>query len=83
VHQYAITLGVGRYADGSDLANHLLSQLATKHAMMASRGEDATSMVEQLIPRLLTAVLLQQDLHAVLQRIFGDESSRAIGESPS
>ena len=70
-------------ADRTDLANHLLTQLAVKHELASTRDGDKTSLFEQLIPRLLTAVFLQQDLDGVLRRVLGDDAAQPIRELSS
>lgn len=63
------------------LANHLLARFIAHHKV--EDGQQGLGIVVEMLPRLLTAMLLKHDLEGVLQRLFGQGSQDSLGESKS
>lgn len=58
------------------LANHLLTRFIAQHSIQD--GQHGLGIIVDMLPRLLTAVVLQQNLGGVLQRLFGEGSGGSI-----
>jgi len=53
------------------------------NARSGKEGEQLSEVLEKILPRLLTSLLTQKDIVEVMQGIFGEEHSQALGMSQS
>jgi hypothetical protein len=61
-----------------DLANGMMEKLVAKHAQREQGGGDRSILLE-MMPRVLTAIMLQRDIPGVLSRMIGEGSEESLG----
>ncbi|ORX37366.1 hypothetical protein BD324DRAFT_650963 [Kockovaella imperatae] len=60
---------------GTDLSRYLISR--QRHSK--DNGDQSTSLVVEILPRLLTSLMFQRDIVSCMRGILGDEHSKMMG----
>jgi hypothetical protein len=63
-----------------DIANDLLSSLTAAREQGNLHNPQQSPILSEVIPRLLTTLLMRRDLVASMRSIFGDAEGGAISE---